>query len=1081
MSQARRHLNECCAIALKSLGRALPKMLDQVDDALFQLAEKADHDNTQKLYFDAMREVRIQRPGIEKNFKEYLREGFVKQDRKENPAAALPDRLDFNSPQLSLVDDDVLEESLAVTNMANRIAGLCKEELFALEMRIGWLLDDTSLEEHENPLSPRAICENFAQACGEIDSATEIRLIVLKLFDKHMAGAMQGVYQELNQYLVRNDILPYIRAEVKKQPHGSPPAAADPLAANRVSAETGAVPVSPQAFTGFGSAAAVASPVVASGTQIAGNIPVTGTGAQPAGSLPLQLSQELLSTLQQIMRVNGGSAQAQPDSGLEEPPGAQLLGRLTALQVAPDCVQAVAGGVTRASASASVLRDLRQTELGEQLNHSDDLMIDVVAMMFDYIFDDANIPAPMKALIGRLQIPLLKVAMLDKSFFSRRFHPARKLLNALAEAAVGWSDERGEHDGLYATMERTVQRVLDEFDDQISVIAEILAEFESYLEEDNRQAEENAWWSAKVIQGRERLASARTQIDAILDERLAGIEYRFLSAFLREHWQNVLLTTYVKDGEGSDPWRQALATLDDLIWSVTPIAEEPDRTRLSSLLPDMLVCLKQGISRISLAPDEAERLLAKLARIHLAQVRGQPLPDEDELEALQSDALPPVPQSSAALDQDCDEGATSQAGSAQAQPLSPDSGQLRAALESANQRIHAQAQNRPECSGMGTTVVAAWFRDGVVITAHAGDSRLYRLRDDHLQQMTLDHSLRQQMVSNGFYTMEEAKQAIASNLVTRALGVDPEVEIEVREYPALSGDIYLLCSDGLSDLVEDEAIESVLKAADMELDSAARSLIDMANDNGGSDNISVTLVRVWQTADTQIEDTDLLEVISRTDVGKRRAHNEDAQGELIEMGLVILADGMGGYNAGEVASRLAVDSVIEILSDAIMPQAPDDALGVDTAGTDTDINFAALNSLFDNAGITGPGAPSGFPELDMDESADCEEIVLETTGSDAIGNADEQIYAEQVAALEIGAWIEFNNEGNTLTRARLTWISESTGNYLFTDRHGHKVVDATPAGLAMEFRRGSAALIEDVPLFERAVNHLMARLRSEAG
>lgn len=168
---------------------------------------------------------------------------------------------------------------------------------------------------------------------------------------------------------------------------------------------------------------------------------------------------------------------------------------------------------------------------------------------------------------------------------------------------------------------------------------------------------------------------------------------------------------------------------------------------------------------------------------------------------------------------------------------------LRDAIRKANAAIYQAAQSQPRYQGMGTTLVAALFYDNRVSIAHVGDSRMYRLREGHLQQVTADHSLLQELVDRGFYTPEEALKSVQKNLVTRAIGVEPTVREDVQEEPVLPGDLYLLCSDGLSDLVSDEDISLTLARQSANLDSAADTLIQMANRKGGTDNISVLLVK----------------------------------------------------------------------------------------------------------------------------------------------------------------------------------------------------------------------------------------------
>jgi serine/threonine protein phosphatase PrpC len=169
---------------------------------------------------------------------------------------------------------------------------------------------------------------------------------------------------------------------------------------------------------------------------------------------------------------------------------------------------------------------------------------------------------------------------------------------------------------------------------------------------------------------------------------------------------------------------------------------------------------------------------------------------------------------------------------------------LRDAIHRANKIIYQTARTQPQCEGMGTTIVAALFFDNKVSIAHVGDSRLYRLRNDKFEQVTMDHSLLQELVDRGFYSAEEAQRAANKNYVTRALGVEPDVEVEVQEAPAHKGDFFALCSDGLSDMVEDDDIHLTISTFGANLDTVAKQLIQLANDNGGRDNISVVMAHV---------------------------------------------------------------------------------------------------------------------------------------------------------------------------------------------------------------------------------------------
>ncbi len=171
---------------------------------------------------------------------------------------------------------------------------------------------------------------------------------------------------------------------------------------------------------------------------------------------------------------------------------------------------------------------------------------------------------------------------------------------------------------------------------------------------------------------------------------------------------------------------------------------------------------------------------------------------------------------------------------------------LRDAITRANKIIHQTALSQPQCEGMGTTLVACLFFDNKVSIAHVGDSRLYRVRSGQLEQITLDHSLLQELVDRGFYSKEEAASSTNRNYVTRALGVEPGVQVDVQEVDAAPEDLFLLCSDGLSDMVDDGDIHLTISTFSANLETTGQQLIKLSNDHGGKDNISIILANVLE-------------------------------------------------------------------------------------------------------------------------------------------------------------------------------------------------------------------------------------------
>jgi hypothetical protein len=272
------------------------------------------------------------------------------------------------------------------------------------------------------------------------------------------------------------------------------------------------------------------------------------------------------------------------------------------------------------SGSVNVIRNIQSSGMVGNVGAADSMIIDVVAMLFDYILDDANVPPAMKALIGRLQIPMLKVGMLDKSFFSRKAHPARKLLNKLAEAAVGWN---GEHDqALYKKVESVVQRVLVEFENDVSLFGALLEDFEDFLAKEQQKAVHLEAQSARMVQGKERLRATKQRVRIEVERRCKGSVPKFVRQFLVSYWQNLLLVTAIKDGDESIAWKRNLTTMDNLVWSLQPKTTAMARDRLVKLLPSLLRLLREGMALVSMREEDFESFLEQLAGAHAAIVNA---------------------------------------------------------------------------------------------------------------------------------------------------------------------------------------------------------------------------------------------------------------------------------------------------------------------------------------------------------------------------------------------------------------------------------------------------------------------------
>ena len=986
-------LDACQKRATEHLVRAFPAMLDKVDDALFDRVNQSENAADHSVYFDTMREMRLKRQDINAEFKKRfaeLSEEVVQRARATSGDGDDKSNTDGGAElKLEMLDETALEESLAVANMVSKIRGVCHDELFSLDKRMALILGQKEIGEDDNPLGPQIVCQAFHDACGIVETSVEVKLIILKLFDRHVIGETQELYEQINDLLIEKGILPTIKREAVKRAGGTKADA--------------------------GNAAAGAAP--------------TGDAA-PAGADDAS-SAGLMSALQQVMNATAGAPGAVGEAQAKVRQ-TEVLGNLTALQQGN--APAGAGGMPIidpaliGAGNTNVLRELKAANVTEGMGQVDIVMFDVVSMMFDFILDDENVPDPMKALIGRLQIPLLKVALIDKSFFSKKSHPARKLLNLLAEAAVGWNQDHDEGGAYYAQIESYVRKVLEEFEDSVDVFDLVFEQLKEFLAGQEEMAEESTQGAANAIAGRERLEQARVRAQQTIAKSFHGKPIPdVIQKFFHNRWKELLVFCYFEEGDESDNWRQSVETMDQVIWSLTPISAPEDRKKLVQLLPDLLNRVKDGMKQISLPAEERKHFLAALANHHLAAVRAG---------SGESSTTAPVPDTVVEPPEETRN---------EIEVL------LKQAVQRANAVIHRAAESKPECAGMGTTLVAARFHDNRVTVAHVGDSRLYRLKDGALEQLTLDHSLMQDLINKGFYTPEEAKKNVKSNVITRAVGVEESVAPDVQEIEAEPGDLFLLCSDGLTDMVEDIEIEHRLQKHGDDLATASDSLVALANKNGGRDNISVVLARIVEPfpASDQIETApeleNKIEFTGKTDVGRRRSHNEDGIAIDNDAGIVMVADGMGGCNAGEIASAMAVQIIMRALREEL-----ESAAAENTADGDDELDWL-----------------SGAEDVDLDDGLP--EQNTETVTEEFLAFVD---------ALEVGNWLEFTNGDASKTRARLAWTSTDSGRFLFTDLAGDKVVDATHHGLALEIQRGNVKVIEGEALVDRVMDNVTQRLES---
>jgi hypothetical protein len=596
--------------ALRRVQGLVSTLFENIDDALFDLAEKAENNAIQTQYFDGMREVRKKRQLVERLFQEQL--GKVFNDfaaGKLQPVKAenVPQR---GASDLSLVDDKELEESLAVASAVAKAEGRLARPLFAVNQRLSVILGGAKVEDSTNPVAPAQLAQAFRASMRELDINLQTQLIIYKLFDRYVMSGLDALYEEINNLLIQAGVLPQIRHSVpgtagrqyRPMPGPEAPGAA---------AAPGAPP------------AAAADPGYAGGY------------AGPYDAAAAQLQVELYNTVRSLLasrRPAGADATAEyaGTGGAPAPMLAptELLSALTLLQnqqlMAQTQAHSAADAAQTVADAAHVVQQLKQELLdqasrfhGAEKVHvagADEDTIDLVGMLFEFILQDRNLPMQMQALLGRLQIPFLKVAILDKHLFAQKTHPARQLLDLMAQACMGWSEESDRDHRLYDKVKTTVESLLKDFDDDLSVFERTRDDFEKFIDTNKKRADLAEQRAAEATRGREKLhAARRTAAREILkrvDENKQLPE--IVHTVLTRPWANYLVLTLLRQGEDSDEWRQALRFADEFAWSAEPKTTDAERTRLKGLLPALEKGLRHGLATVAYHENDVKQLMHEL-------------------------------------------------------------------------------------------------------------------------------------------------------------------------------------------------------------------------------------------------------------------------------------------------------------------------------------------------------------------------------------------------------------------------------------------------------------------------------------
>ena len=604
------------ALTLKRGHELVSTLLDNVDDALFDLAEKAESNAAQTQFFDGMREVRKRRPLLERLFGEQVARNFNEfaagqpRARRTGNASA-----STRTGELALVDDRDLEESLAIASMVSKAEGRLNSPLHALNQRLAVICGGHHIDDGTNPLGPSSLAYAFRTALRELEVDIRVRLIVLKLFERYVLAGLDALYHDVNTQLMQAGVLPHLRHVITRAP-SSADADADrerhstdaPSGASTASMPGDSAGLHAQlmrTLTTLLAARRQAKPTEAGDT----------TGGNPA--IASLTPAELLGALT-LLQGEAASLSAEPPA-LDTDAAMQLVQRLKDELLAQ--IQRLSG------------------EARANVSGADEDTIDLVGMLFEYILQDQTIPAPLRLLLARLQIPYVKVAILDRRMFAHATHPARRLLDLLADTAKGWSEESDRDGRLYEKIRSVVEALLGEFDDDIGAFERQLEDLEGFVESTRKRADLAEQRVAEAARGRERLQEARRRAAR---EIVSRIENRPLPALMQNvltrPWANYLVLVLLRHGETSQEFHDALAFIEDFARTAETPDDENARERLRDMLPALEKSLRHGLVTVAFQEPDLRQLLGELHEFWARQLGESGEGDLDKT----GDALLPV-------------------------------------------------------------------------------------------------------------------------------------------------------------------------------------------------------------------------------------------------------------------------------------------------------------------------------------------------------------------------------------------------------------------------------------------------------
>ena len=605
-SPGHRILNECRDQLVSKLCLWLRDIAAPVSEELFVLADSTRERLLQTRYLDLRAEIEKDWSHLVETFRRDLSTEAERCQNKdaenEGSRESTLEIPDFEGLQL-LADED-LSEHIVIREFSAQLCESCDEELYTLDRRVAALLGLDELPDNANPLAPPVICRALSDACATFGSDSEKRLILLRRLERHLHLGLPPIYKEINAYLIERGILPDLKRNYRKTPSTTETSSAPALVAQPTGGATGTTPIAAEGILD-----ALQRLAQARTSQMQTPIGGTFSSAGIASGVPFNAAPGNATGGQQGVMLDAATVNQ------------LLLASLNEMQHAP---LGETGG-----AIVNQVRIVRDSDGAKQVSGLEAVTIDIVAMLFDFIFEDTHIPVAIKALISRLQIPVLKVVMLDPGFFADRQHPARRLLSSISGISVRWGNSVDETDPLYNKLAELVERIQAEFENDVEVFGTALTELEAFVNEREGEEDTTALTAANIVIQREQEAEGWERAQrAIKTFREENTLPALLDSFLTELWVGVLQAIAAKDSNDESAWNAAKQLMADLAWSIEPKKAPADRLRLVSLLPQLLGQLNKGLDSINAEAAARSAFHEALMQLHSAALKGEaPIPE----------------------------------------------------------------------------------------------------------------------------------------------------------------------------------------------------------------------------------------------------------------------------------------------------------------------------------------------------------------------------------------------------------------------------------------------------------------------